>query len=72
MANYRKSFELEPNDIALIENALRRQVYSEIDTANETHSAIRKNNRDIQNLLGKLSDQQVFYSQVNKLPHPGG
>ena len=73
MAKYRKHFELDPNDVDLIENALRKQIaLNTVKPNNTEHDYERGSLMDIQSLLGKLHDQKIFYSQVNIDNHPRG
>lgn len=71
MAKYQKTFELNPNEIDLIETALRHELSRAMDnwhaqaedieaTSLVEHSVLQSMNE----LLAKLHHQKVFYSQV--------
>ena len=49
--SYNKNFELDLNDIALIETALRALPVS----------------KEVEELLGKIHDQKIFYRPKNKI-----
>ena len=49
--SYNKNFELDLNDIALIETALRALPAS----------------KEVEELLGKIHDQKIFYRPKNKI-----
>lgn len=73
MPKYCNSFQLEPADVDLIEGALRKVINreAELDVTldqQETQSYIRSLNE----VLGKLHNQKVFYSQVNNTGTPAG
>ncbi|MGR8948160.1 MAG: hypothetical protein ACU84Q_08955 [Gammaproteobacteria bacterium] len=70
MPKYTEHFHLEPDELALIERALRReiaQVNRQLDGAS-AQSVVREVNA----LLGKLFHQKKFYSHVNKTGVPAG
>ena len=67
MPRYRDTFKLNPNDIDLIEQALRDQ----------TARARREDGaapcpRAIQDLLGRLHAQKIFYSHARTDALPNG
>ncbi len=53
MAKYNKSFDLDRNDLELIEAALRLAVAREDDRSIDIRAA--------QELLGRLHNQKIFY-----------
>ena len=70
MAKYTEHFHLEPGELALIENALRREI-----------SLLRKHSdtlpgqsriKEVNQLLGKIFHQKKFYSHVNTTGVPAG
>lgn len=74
MARYQVQFNLDVQDIELIELALRDAIGREA-TAAETFTPENINREQIQNLnrvLGKLHNQKVFYSQVRVPDVPAG
>lgn len=71
MAGFNRSFELTPQDLELIEDALRRSK-SELsaqmldgtaqhDKARDRHDETDGTMRRIHDLLGRLHNQKVFY-----------
>jgi len=69
MSGYKKEINLNPNDVALIEDALRAQSTA-LSKSNSEKSTAKA--REIQSLLGKLHDQKIFYSQVINQQAPLG
>jgi len=74
MARYNESFKLNTKDIALIEDALRVQI-AELAHENFTFIAgnAQANDRKIhvlQDLLGKLHNQKIWYGQVHRTGVP--
>ena len=68
MPKYCNNFQLDPADLDLIEDALRKVIsHSSVVTPGE-NSYVQALNA----LLGKLHNQKVFYSQVNKTGIPAG
>lgn len=70
MAKYTEHFHLEPQELALIERALRREislVKQQTDNSS-SHSAVKEVNA----LLGKLFHQKKFYSHVKQTGVPAG
>jgi len=67
MAKYREHFRLSPQDIDIIESALRAEIAA--NTRLEPHDAAfetaRQRTRALNEVLGKLYNQKVFYAQVN-------
>jgi hypothetical protein len=73
MAKYRKSFDLNIEDIDLIEQALRgHMASSSMNGGAAADKAGAPRIREIQSLLGKLHQQKIFYSQVKMTQCPGG
>ena len=74
MASYREIFKLDTRDIDLIEHALREQVAQtarpEEQAEDETDAAYDP--RTIQDLLGRLHEQKIFYSQTGRTSCPNG
>lgn len=66
MAGYNTHFELSVEDLELIEDALRR---SKRELAVRNHDALQMRTdetvRDIQDLLGRIHNQKVFYRPRN-------
>ena len=56
MARYNRSFDLDVDDLAVIEDALRRAA-----TERSCADRIDPNLRRIQDVLGKLHNQKTFY-----------
>jgi hypothetical protein len=67
MPRYRDTFKLNPNDIDLIEQALRDQAAG----ATGEDAGLRCP-RAIQDLLGRLHAQKIFYSQARTDGFPSG
>lgn len=76
-AKYNEDFKLNPKDIEFIEEGLRALLHNlsheAMALAASTDVASRKASQDIDakgkqinNLLGKLHDKKVFYSQVHR------
>lgn len=57
MPTFNRKFDLDPQDIDLIETALRQAAGTQPDQAK---------GREIQELLGKIHNQKIFYRPVNK------
>ncbi|MEM7540082.1 MAG: hypothetical protein AAF384_00710 [Pseudomonadota bacterium] len=70
MAKFRRSFELLPSDIEMIEQALRREIAANNTLAGAQEQPQRI--RDLNGLLGKLHNQKVFYAQVHDTGTPAG
>ena len=75
MAKYTEHFHLEPQELALIERALRR----EISLLNQQHSGQQTDRsgshlsvKEVNALLGKLFHQKKFYSHVKQTGVPAG
>lgn len=75
MPKYNDKFTLDINDVALIEQALRvlwseeeKKIPAEQVFPLKTTDCIR----DIHNLLGKISTQKIYYSEVNRTSCPIG
>ena len=62
MPAYNEKFELDLNDMDLIEDALRMQVKELSKSRGETASLDHERRmRDMKTLLGRLHNQMVFY-----------
>ena len=75
MPKYNDKFTLDIDDVALIEKALRvlwseeeKQLPTEQVFPIKTTASIR----DIYSLLGKISNQKIYYSEVNRTSCPLG
>ena len=75
MPKYNDKFTLDIDDIALIEQALR-VLWTEdekiIPTDPVSPGKTTERIRDIYNLLGKISSQKIYYSEVNRTSCPLG
>lgn len=75
MPKYNDKFTLDTQDVALIEKALR-VLWSEEEKNISTDqvSPIKTTDRikDIYSLLGKISNQKIHYSEVNRTSCPIG
>ena len=71
MPNYSSNFNLDPNDIDIIENALRKllSLCTDFDSNSPQQS---ETVRSLNKVLGKIHNQKVFYSQVNRTGTPAG
>lgn len=75
MAKYRKSFELDLRDIELIESAIRSEIAEHakhVLIGAKTHDHRTHRVRELHQVLAKIFDQKIFYSQVNSTGVPGG
>lgn len=71
MPKYRSSFVLDPEDLCLIETALREVAHTyEKASVTEACEDKRQKARSLNKVLGKLHNQKIFYSQVNKTGVP--
>ncbi|MEM8978857.1 MAG: hypothetical protein AAGD04_05195 [Pseudomonadota bacterium] len=61
MAGYNKNFELSVEDLALIEDALRKETAK----APVENSDAKRRARDVHDLLGRLHNQKRFYRPRN-------
>jgi hypothetical protein len=70
MAKYTEHFHFEPSELALIEDALRREISLLMKRSDSPpgHSRVKEVNQ----LLGKIFHQKKFYSQVNSTGIPAG
>ena len=70
MPKYREHFRLSPADLELIEDALRSAIanHTPIDPTDDNFEVSRQRQRRLNEVLGKLYNQKVFYAQV----HPTG
>ncbi len=75
MPKYNDKFTLDIDDVALIEKALR-VMWSEEEKNISTDQVfpIKTTDliRDIYSLLGKISNQKIYYSEVNRTSCPLG
>ena len=75
MPKYNDNFTLDIHDIDLIEKALR-VMWSEdeknIPAGQSFPEKTTKRIRSIHNLLGKISSQKIYYSEVNETSCPIG
>ena len=75
MPKYNDKFTLDIHDVALIEQALRAlwtEEEKKISTAQVFPIKTTKCIRDIHNLLGKISSQKIYWSEVNRTSCPIG
>ena len=75
MPKYNDSFTLDMHDVELIEQALR-VMWSEDEKKFSTGQSFPEKTseriRNIHNLLGKISSQKIYYSEVNETSCPIG
>jgi hypothetical protein len=75
MSKYNDSFTLDMHDVELIEQALR-VMWSEDEKKTSTGQSFPEKTperiRNIHNLLGKISSQKIYYSEVNETSCPIG
>ena len=75
MPKYNDKFTLDTRDVALIEKALRA-LWSEEEKKFPTEQVFPiktpEQIRDIYSLLGKISNQKIYYSEVNRTSCPMG
>ena len=75
MPKYNDSFTLDMHDVELIEQALR-VMWSEDEKKVSTDQSFPEKTperiRNIHNLLGKISSQKIYYSEVNETACPIG
>lgn len=75
MPKYNDNFTLDIDDIDLIEKALRVMWSEDEKSIPASQGFPRKTTeriRSIHNLLGKISSQKIYYSEVNKTSCPIG
>ena len=75
MSKYNDSFTLDMHDIELIEQALRvmwSEEEKKISTGQSFPEKTPERIRNIHNLLGKISSQKIYYSEVNETSCPIG
>ncbi len=79
MVTYKKNFDLDEADIELIEDTLRNQIRTLTDNKQslseaESGRAIKlvETIKRLNELLGKLHNQKIWYSQVNQTGVPLG
>ena len=74
MPKYNDKFTLDIDDVALIEKALRVLWSEEEKSSTDQVSPIKTTGRirDIYSLLGKISNQKIYYSEVNRTSCPLG
>ena len=75
MPKYNDKFTLDIDDVALIEKALRA-LWTEEEKTIPSGRVFPINTteciRDIHSLLGKISSQKIYYSEVNRTSCPIG
>ncbi len=75
MPKYNDKFTLDVDDVALIEKGLRA-LWTEEEKNISTDQVFPKKTteliRDIYSLLGKISNQKIYYSEVNRTSCPLG
>ena len=75
MPKYNDKFTLDIDDVALIEKALRvlwSEEEKELPTEQVFPIKTTERIRDIYSLLGKISNQKIYYSEVNRTSCPIG
>ena len=75
MPKYNDKFTLDIDDVALIEKALRAlwsEEEKELPTKQVFPIKTTERIRDIYSLLGKISSQKIYYSEVNRTSCPLG
>ena len=75
MPKYNDKFTLNVDDVALIEKALRVLWTEEENKISKEQVFPLKTSeriRDIYSLLGKISNQKIYYSEVNRTSCPLG
>lgn len=70
MAKYTEHFHFEPQELALIEDALRREI--KYLSREDAEDGVKPKVREINTLLAKIFHQKKFYSQVNPTGVPAG
>jgi len=72
MAKYQEHFRLSPADIDIIEEALRVEISirTRIDRHHADFEPARRRARALNEVLGKLHNQKVFFAQVNETDVP--
>jgi hypothetical protein len=75
MAKFNDRFTLDMHDVDLIEQALR-VMWSEDEKKSAGDQSLPEKTperiRNIHNLLGKISSQKIYYSEVNETSCPMG
>jgi hypothetical protein len=75
MPKYNDKFTLDIDDVALIEKALRAlwsEEEKELPTEQVFPIKTTERIRDIYSLLGKISSQKIYYSEVSRTSCPLG
>jgi hypothetical protein len=72
MAKYQKHFSFDPRDIEIIESAVRREIsnYARVGAEHPDYHEARAKLREMSELLGRIFNQKVFFSQVNRMDVP--
>lgn len=72
MAKYREHFRLSPTDIDIIEDAIRVEISrcTRIERHQENFEHARQRTRALNEVLGKIYNQKVFYAQVHETDVP--
>ncbi len=75
MAGFKESFELDEEDIGLIEGAIRTEIHLLMELAqssSDPEAQFGETIKRLNHLLGKLHNQKIWYSQVNQTGVPLG
>ena len=72
MAKYKEHFRLSLNDLDVIEQAIRFEmsIHARVGPQHVDFEIARRKTRELNEVLGKLFNQKVFYSQVNETGVP--
>ncbi len=72
MARYTEQFHLTPQDVHLIEEAIRHEIAfrTQLIPGTDGFEEARRRTRALHEVLGKLYNQKVFYAQVNETGVP--
>ena len=70
MAKFTEHFHLLPNDVEIIEAAIRREIANH--TRDLGSAAAKDRVRELNDLLAKLFHQKKFYAHVNETGIPAG
>lgn len=72
MAKYREQFNLSIADIDVIESALREQIAQQaaVKPGDVEFDTARRHTRSMNEVLGRLHNQKIFYAQVNDTGTP--
>jgi len=72
MAKYREHFRLSPTDVEIIEEAIRTEIslHARVAHHHSDFDQARRRTRALNEVLGKLHNQKVFYAHVNETDAP--